>query len=33
VLVSLAVNLVVAWASFQFIEAPIMSLKRKFKYA
>jgi len=32
VVLSLAVNLAVAWSSFQFIESPIMSLKRKFKY-
>jgi peptidoglycan/LPS O-acetylase OafA/YrhL len=32
VLVSLAINLAVAWASFRFIESPIMNLKNRFRY-
>ena len=33
VVFSLATNLGVAWVSFQFIEAPIMRLKDRFRYA
>jgi len=33
VVISLGINLAVAWVSFRFIESPIMNLKDKFKYA
>jgi peptidoglycan/LPS O-acetylase OafA/YrhL len=33
VIVGLAINLGVAWASFRFIEGPIMELKRAFRYS
>jgi peptidoglycan/LPS O-acetylase OafA/YrhL len=33
VILSLAINLAVAWTSFQLIESPIMNLKNRFKYA
>jgi peptidoglycan/LPS O-acetylase OafA/YrhL len=33
VVISLAINLALAWASFRFIESPIMGLKDRFRYS